>query len=101
MDDHQSANARCLADIGAGIILPQNELDAPTLKKIVTGILNAPTKSAKMAQAALMLARPDAAVALADLVADLGTQTAQDKNKKNTETHTETHAETHTETLAP
>ena len=79
MDDHQSANARCLADIGAGIILPQDELDAPTLKKIVTGILNAPTKSAKMAQAALMLARPDAAVALADLVM----QTAQDKNKNN------------------
>lgn len=38
IDDHQMANARYLSEAGAGLILPQNELNAEKLIKLITQV---------------------------------------------------------------
>lgn len=39
IDDHQTANARYLADVGAGLILRQKDLNAATLVEHITKVL--------------------------------------------------------------
>jgi len=58
VDDHQTANARFLAQAGAAILLPQQELTAEKLSLIRT--LKRPQLK-EMAEKARALARPDAA----------------------------------------
>jgi UDP-N-acetylglucosamine--N-acetylmuramyl-(pentapeptide) pyrophosphoryl-undecaprenol N-acetylglucosamine transferase len=67
-DDHQTANARVMADAGAAWLIPQPELTADNLATLLAEILDSPTELAKRAQAALALGKPDAARRLADLV---------------------------------
>ncbi|WP_112872685.1 UDP-N-acetylglucosamine--N-acetylmuramyl-(pentapeptide) pyrophosphoryl-undecaprenol N-acetylglucosamine transferase [Paracoccus endophyticus] len=69
--DHQSANARALADAGAAIVLPESVLDAASLTRDLHAILSDGTRAAQMAAAALSLGRPDAAARLHDLVTEL------------------------------
>ncbi|MDX1931649.1 MAG: UDP-N-acetylglucosamine--N-acetylmuramyl-(pentapeptide) pyrophosphoryl-undecaprenol N-acetylglucosamine transferase [Capsulimonadales bacterium] len=69
--DEQTRNARRLADAGAALLLPQKECDGPRLLREITSLANDPTKRAAMREAALRLARPDAADALADAVLGL------------------------------
>jgi UDP-N-acetylglucosamine--N-acetylmuramyl-(pentapeptide) pyrophosphoryl-undecaprenol N-acetylglucosamine transferase len=59
VDDHQTANAKSLANIGAGIILPQSQLSAAALYAEITN-LNQPQKLQHMAQQALTNSRKDA-----------------------------------------
>jgi UDP-N-acetylglucosamine--N-acetylmuramyl-(pentapeptide) pyrophosphoryl-undecaprenol N-acetylglucosamine transferase len=63
VDDHQTRNARFLADHGAAFLLPQPELDAERLAGILAGLDRARLQA--MAERARELARPDAAVAVA------------------------------------
>ena len=63
VDDHQTANARFLADAGAAILLPQAELTAEKLSLLRTlprGQLQ------QMAEKARALAKPDAAAVVAN-----------------------------------
>jgi UDP-N-acetylglucosamine--N-acetylmuramyl-(pentapeptide) pyrophosphoryl-undecaprenol N-acetylglucosamine transferase len=57
--DHQTTNARWMADRGAAVILRDDELDA--LRETVDALVNDPERRAKMAEAAHELAKPDAA----------------------------------------
>lgn len=69
--DHQSANARALADAGAAVVLPESVLDAESLRRDMRDILSDRARASSMAAAALSLGRPDAATRLADLVMEL------------------------------
>lgn len=69
--DHQSANARPLADAGAALLLPESVLDATSLSRDMHAILSDASRAEGMARAALSLGRPDAARRLTDLVTDL------------------------------
>ena len=59
VDDHQTANARFLAERGAAILVPQRELSAERLAELI-GALDRPALL-KMAQNARALGKPDAA----------------------------------------
>jgi UDP-N-acetylglucosamine--N-acetylmuramyl-(pentapeptide) pyrophosphoryl-undecaprenol N-acetylglucosamine transferase len=59
--DHQSANARLLAEAGAAVLLPQTELSGATLLKGIHDLLQNPGRLATMGAAAKALGRPDAA----------------------------------------
>ncbi|WP_425038406.1 undecaprenyldiphospho-muramoylpentapeptide beta-N-acetylglucosaminyltransferase [Primorskyibacter sp. S187A] len=72
--DHQSANARGLAEAGAAIVIPESQLTPETLSAQIHTILSQPAGALQMSQAALTLARPDAARDLADLVEGLSTR---------------------------
>lgn len=66
--DHQSANARRLADTGAAVVVPDAELDGSRLALEVDTLLADPDRLAAMATAARGLARSDAAAAVVDLI---------------------------------
>jgi UDP-N-acetylglucosamine--N-acetylmuramyl-(pentapeptide) pyrophosphoryl-undecaprenol N-acetylglucosamine transferase len=70
VDDHQSANARYLADQGAAILLPQAEMTPEKLAGIFGGLDRA--RLLQMARRARELGKPDATRAVADLCEDLG-----------------------------
>lgn len=70
IDDHQSANARFLADAGAARLIPQADL-APTLQATLEALLAEPAELAAMARAALACARPRATQDLADCAVEL------------------------------
>ena len=72
MSDHQSANARWLADAGAALAVPQPDLTPEALGRIIADALADPTRLPAMAKAATRIARPDAAARLADLVEEVG-----------------------------
>jgi UDP-N-acetylglucosamine--N-acetylmuramyl-(pentapeptide) pyrophosphoryl-undecaprenol N-acetylglucosamine transferase len=59
--DHQSHNARVLAEAGASLLLPQTELTAQRLRQVVTGLLNDPAGRRQMAERARARGRPDSA----------------------------------------
>src|SRR4029077_16896190 len=59
--DHQTANARWMADAGAAIVIPDAELSGARLAREVTALLADRTRLAAMAEAARRLARPSAA----------------------------------------
>ena len=58
--DHQTPNARVLADAGAAIHLRQPELTADRLGEVIGDLLHSPGRLDQMAQAALERGRPDA-----------------------------------------
>jgi UDP-N-acetylglucosamine--N-acetylmuramyl-(pentapeptide) pyrophosphoryl-undecaprenol N-acetylglucosamine transferase len=64
--DHQRANARFMEQSGAALVIPDAELDGPRLAREVGGLLAAPQRMAEMANAARVVAKPDAADRVAD-----------------------------------
>ena len=66
IDDHQSANARYLADAGAALLLPQPELNVNNLHHLIA---QAMTSLPAMSRAAKNLARLDATQTVADICA--------------------------------
>lgn len=60
VDDHQTVNAAFLVDAGAGVLLPQSEMDAATLAETLSGLLGDADRLVAMACAARKLAKPDA-----------------------------------------
>jgi UDP-N-acetylglucosamine--N-acetylmuramyl-(pentapeptide) pyrophosphoryl-undecaprenol N-acetylglucosamine transferase len=69
VDDHQTANARFLADAGAAVLLPQSELSAVRLAELLAGLDR--VRLLDMARRARSLARPDATSAVAMACAEL------------------------------
>ena len=69
--DHQTANAQSLAEAGAALVHPESVLDAESLTRDIRAILTDPAQAQAMADAALSLARPDAARRLYDLVTEI------------------------------
>ena len=64
--DHQTANARYMAEAGAAVVVPDAELDGPRLAREVAALLGAPQRMAEMSNAARAAAKPDAAERIAD-----------------------------------
>ncbi|MDO5529580.1 MAG: undecaprenyldiphospho-muramoylpentapeptide beta-N-acetylglucosaminyltransferase [Paracoccus sp. (in: a-proteobacteria)] len=69
--DHQSANARAIADAGAALVLPESVLDAASAMRDIAAILSDPARAAQMATAARDLGRPRAARHLYELAQEL------------------------------
>src|SRR5882672_11248483 len=69
VDDHQTANARFLADAGAAVLVPQSELSPERLAEVLAGFDRLRLRD--MARRALSLARPGAAAAVATACAEL------------------------------
>lgn len=65
VDDHQRANARFLADAGAGVLLPQSELTPRRLADLLLGFTR--ERLLAMAVKARALGKPDAARAVAQV----------------------------------
>lgn len=71
IDDHQSANAAVLAEIGGARVIPQPEFEPDTLADTLTHWLRDPAALARAALDVRDAARPDAAEDLADVVEQL------------------------------
>ena len=68
LDHDQAANAAALAATGGAKVIAQSELSSEKLSAILRGSMNSPEKLAKMAAAAKLAGKPDAANLLADMV---------------------------------
>jgi UDP-N-acetylglucosamine--N-acetylmuramyl-(pentapeptide) pyrophosphoryl-undecaprenol N-acetylglucosamine transferase len=64
VDDHQTANARFLAERGAALLLPQRELSPQTLAQMIQGLDR--SRLLDMARKARALGKPDAARIVAE-----------------------------------
>ena len=71
MEGHQEANARAAAEAGAAVVVRESQLPDRLVAE-VTGLLNDPTRLARMAQSAKIAGRPDAAKDVAREVLALG-----------------------------
>lgn len=67
-DDHQSGNARELAEAGAAIMIKQAEFDAVGVKKIIEELADDYSRLKRMSAAARKTGIPDAAKRLADAI---------------------------------
>ena len=63
--DHQTTNARWMADGGAAVVIPDAELNAETLSAAIANLLADEDRLRQMGIAARRLARPDAAERIA------------------------------------
>jgi UDP-N-acetylglucosamine--N-acetylmuramyl-(pentapeptide) pyrophosphoryl-undecaprenol N-acetylglucosamine transferase len=63
--DHQTANARWMADGGAALVIPDRELTPQRLRAEVDALMADPARLDAMGRAAAALARPDAAQRIA------------------------------------
>jgi UDP-N-acetylglucosamine--N-acetylmuramyl-(pentapeptide) pyrophosphoryl-undecaprenol N-acetylglucosamine transferase len=68
MDDHQTYNAKLLADAGGAEVAAEDVLTLEVFTRALTKLLGDPQRLARMAEAARSVAVPDAAERLADLV---------------------------------
>ena len=68
MDDHQTANAKVIHDIGGGWLTPEVEMSAGTLAGKIAALTADPAKLTIAATNVLQLAKPEAAHELAELV---------------------------------
>ena len=64
-DDHQTWNARAMADQGAGHWIPDPELDAPALVDLIKNLKTNPDLLTQMADKARQMGMPQAALAIA------------------------------------
>lgn len=67
-DDHQTANARAVADAGGGVLVPDADLTPDRLAKELDALVSDADRLGVMATAARTLGRPDAAARVAALV---------------------------------
>jgi UDP-N-acetylglucosamine--N-acetylmuramyl-(pentapeptide) pyrophosphoryl-undecaprenol N-acetylglucosamine transferase len=63
--DHQTGNARWMADAGAAILLPDAELTAATLSREVSALMGDSERLRAMSEAARGLSKADAAARIA------------------------------------
>jgi UDP-N-acetylglucosamine--N-acetylmuramyl-(pentapeptide) pyrophosphoryl-undecaprenol N-acetylglucosamine transferase len=69
VDDHQTGNARFLAERGAALLLPQKELSPEKLAELLAGLTR--ERLLNMAEKARAVAKPEAAAAVADICEQL------------------------------
>ena len=79
MDDHQTGNARVLADAGAAVIVSETDFNEETLKNALAPLLTEPGALAGMAAKARGRVKEGASAALADLALELATRNAARK----------------------
>ena len=77
IDDHQTANARALAEARGASVIAQRDFTADALGTRLTALLSEPDMLAHAARAARSIARPDASARLADLAEQLMRQEAR------------------------
>lgn len=77
--DHQTANARGLVEAGAAIMMPESKFTPDALAENIQLVLDHPEGAEQMARAALSLGKPEAAAALADMVAELAAKPTKDQ----------------------
>ena len=77
-DDHQTANARFLADRDAGIMIADKDLTGGTLLSAITGLQHDPEKRSQMAKTMKALAMPHGADLIAGRI--LGTDILTKEN---------------------
>jgi UDP-N-acetylglucosamine--N-acetylmuramyl-(pentapeptide) pyrophosphoryl-undecaprenol N-acetylglucosamine transferase len=77
IDDHQSANARALADARGASVIAQRDFSPDALRERLAALLASPDMLNHAALAARRIARPDATERLADVVEDLMRQEAR------------------------
>ena len=70
-DDHQTRNARALADRGASILLPQAELDGPGLARTILDLDADRSRLQQMARLSRSLAIPDSSRKIVDLLEEV------------------------------
>lgn len=68
VDDHQTRNAEYLVERGAALLLPQGDALAHELRDVLAALAADPGRRLAMAEAARLLAKPDAAERVADIV---------------------------------
>jgi UDP-N-acetylglucosamine--N-acetylmuramyl-(pentapeptide) pyrophosphoryl-undecaprenol N-acetylglucosamine transferase len=71
VDDHQTINARFLADRGGALLIPQSELTAQRLAGVLGGFTR--ERLLAMAQAARATGRPEATRSVAQVCMELAT----------------------------
>lgn len=71
IDDHQTWNARALADRGGALLLRQGELQAQNLAAMLAGYIANPQRLAAMAAAASAAAQPQATARVCDACEEL------------------------------
>ena len=91
--DHQTMNARLLERQGAALVAAERELDRRDFAGMVIALLNSPDKLAAMSAAACKLARPQAAAAVADFLAELAGKGKTSINISPTKEQKQEHAE--------
>ena len=74
--DHQTANARGLADAGAAIVIPENLFEVDAVSEQIASVLTNPQAALSMSLAAVSVGMPDATDRLVALVEMLANQPA-------------------------
>ena len=69
--DHQSANARGLAQAGGAIVIPESHLSVVAMTEQIVSVLSQPQGALAMAQAAFSTGKPEATAELVALVEQL------------------------------
>ncbi|PRY26002.1 UDP-N-acetylglucosamine--N-acetylmuramyl-(pentapeptide) pyrophosphoryl-undecaprenol N-acetylglucosamine transferase [Aliiruegeria haliotis] len=69
--DHQTANARGLAESGGAIVIPESRLEVDVLSEQIAAVLSQPEGAMQMAHAALSQGMPDATERLVEMVLEL------------------------------
>jgi UDP-N-acetylglucosamine--N-acetylmuramyl-(pentapeptide) pyrophosphoryl-undecaprenol N-acetylglucosamine transferase len=72
MEGHQEANARAMVETGAAISMREGELDGDRFTAQVSGLLDNPDRLRRMANAARVAGRPQAAQEIARELLSLG-----------------------------
>jgi UDP-N-acetylglucosamine--N-acetylmuramyl-(pentapeptide) pyrophosphoryl-undecaprenol N-acetylglucosamine transferase len=83
-DNHQVMNARSLVDAGAAVMIEERDLTGELLASEIRALLTHPDRREKMARAAGLLGRPQAASEIADVCTELvraryGSQRGRDR----------------------
>ena len=71
VDDHQTLNAKWLANTGAAFVMLQSQLDAYSLGDLLERLMDDPQELAAMSEAAYAAATPDATRRIADCCEEL------------------------------
>lgn len=85
-DDHQTANAKAVADVGGAVVLPQATTRPSDIATLLSSLAYDRARVMALGQQAHTLARPDAAERVADLV--LARSTRQQRVERKTTART-------------
>ncbi len=90
-DDHQTVNARRLADVGAAWCIPQPEFTPQALAKQIQKLALEPRRLEEAARKARELGRPLAVISLANLVEETAFSSTLHDPGQHGKTHTQSH----------
>ena len=82
MDDHQTANAKAMTDIGGGWLIPESEMSAGSLAGKISTLITSPEKLTLAAEAARQLHQGHAAALIAEEICRQVGATPTENNAK-------------------